>query len=60
MAHQKKQFLSVEEAMQIVHDMATAYFETCDQSKMTLEELKQQREALNVVHDFAVNHLGDD
>jgi len=52
--------ISVEDAMQVVYDMAKKHFDECDQSKLSYNDLMQQRQALDVAHDFIVNHLGDD
>lgn len=49
-------------AMQIVYDLAeqNALTANDDNADDLQQEIADQKEALNIVHDFIVNQLGDD
>lgn len=55
-------FMPIADAMEIVYDLAlqNALRWDLDKPDELYEEMLRQQTALSVVHDFAVNQLGDD
>lgn len=55
-------FMLIADAIEIVLGLAleNALDSTMHKDDELYEEMKRQHVALNTVHDFAVNHLGDD
>ena len=55
-------FMPLEEAVQVVYDLAlqNALSTDLDELDELYEEMQRQHRALDTVHDFAVNQLGDD
>lgn len=55
-------FMPIEEAIGIVYELAeqNALSDDLQELDDMYDEMRRQHLALNVVHDFAVNQLGDD
>ena len=55
MSEEQDNIMPIEDALEIVYAMASKYEETREHA--TYDEGEQSRRALDIVHDYIVNHI---